>query len=187
VHANGPDEALWRVETLALSGAPVPAEAVRRMLLAAVGTIDSSVGEGHPLGGVHLPGRGRTVTEVWVVRWCSPPSPSAPACRSPQWRGMVDDRPAVLGLAAVGGWAIVSRRRRRVRPRLTTSAFLHGLARTGGGAAPRAALSRRRRACSRLALRRAVRLAGAGMPAERVAVLEAALPANGASSPGRGC
>ena len=67
VHANGPDEALWRVETLALSGAPVPAEAVRRMLLAAVDTI------------VHLRRRGGTrsvasisrvedgqVTEVWA-------------------------------------------------------------------------------------------------------------------------
>ena len=39
VHANGPEEALWRVETLALSGARAPGEAVRRMLLSAVDTI----------------------------------------------------------------------------------------------------------------------------------------------------
>lgn len=37
VHANGPDEALWRVETLALSGdLRLPEEAVRRMLWGAV-------------------------------------------------------------------------------------------------------------------------------------------------------
>ena len=39
VHANGPEEALWRVETLALTGARVPEEAVRRMLRGAVHTI----------------------------------------------------------------------------------------------------------------------------------------------------
>ena len=39
VHANGPEEALWRVETLALSGARAPEEAVRRMLLSAIDTI----------------------------------------------------------------------------------------------------------------------------------------------------
>jgi len=37
VHANGPDEALWRLETLALSGdARIPEVAVRRMLRAAI-------------------------------------------------------------------------------------------------------------------------------------------------------
>ena len=37
VHANGPDEALWRVETLALAGdSRIPEVAVRRMLRAAV-------------------------------------------------------------------------------------------------------------------------------------------------------
>jgi pilus assembly protein CpaF len=37
VHANGPEEALWRLETLAMSGAMrLPAEAVRRQLWAAV-------------------------------------------------------------------------------------------------------------------------------------------------------
>jgi pilus assembly protein CpaF len=37
VHANGPDEALWRLETLAMAGdARVPEAAVRRMLRAAV-------------------------------------------------------------------------------------------------------------------------------------------------------
>lgn len=37
VHANGPDEALWRLETLAMSGdARVPEAAVRRMLRSAV-------------------------------------------------------------------------------------------------------------------------------------------------------
>ena len=37
VHANGPDEALWRLETLALSGdARIPEVAVRRMLRSAI-------------------------------------------------------------------------------------------------------------------------------------------------------
>ena len=67
VHANGPEEALWRIETLALSGARAPEEAVRRMLLTAVDTI------------VHLRRRGTTrsvasissvtdgqVVEVWA-------------------------------------------------------------------------------------------------------------------------
>jgi len=40
VHANGPEEALWRVETLALSGnRRVPAEAVRRQLRSAIDTV----------------------------------------------------------------------------------------------------------------------------------------------------
>jgi pilus assembly protein CpaF len=37
VHANGPEEALWRLETLAVSGAAqIPGEAVRRLLRSAV-------------------------------------------------------------------------------------------------------------------------------------------------------
>jgi pilus assembly protein CpaF len=54
VHANGPVEALWRIETLALAGARMPEEAVRRMLLAAVDTI------------VHLrrTGRSRSVASI---------------------------------------------------------------------------------------------------------------------------
>jgi len=48
VHANGPDEALWRVETLALAGTRAPQEAVRRMLWSAIDTI------------VHLERRGPT-------------------------------------------------------------------------------------------------------------------------------
>jgi pilus assembly protein CpaF len=40
VHANGPEEALWRVETLALSGERrAPAEAVRRQLRSAIDTV----------------------------------------------------------------------------------------------------------------------------------------------------
>jgi pilus assembly protein CpaF len=40
VHANGPAEALWRLETLALSGEQRPApDAVRRQLLGAVDVI----------------------------------------------------------------------------------------------------------------------------------------------------
>jgi pilus assembly protein CpaF len=40
VHANGPDEALWRLESLALSGDHrVPERAVRRLLRAAVGVV----------------------------------------------------------------------------------------------------------------------------------------------------
>ena len=40
VHANGPDEALWRLETLALSGdTRVPERAVRRMLRSAIDLI----------------------------------------------------------------------------------------------------------------------------------------------------
>ena len=37
VHANGPDEAMWRLETLALTGDGAPApEAIRRQLWSAV-------------------------------------------------------------------------------------------------------------------------------------------------------
>jgi len=40
VHANSPDEALWRLETLALSGARrVTETTVRRQLLAAIGLV----------------------------------------------------------------------------------------------------------------------------------------------------
>jgi pilus assembly protein CpaF len=55
VHANGPDEALWRLESLALSGERrVPAEAVRRLLRSAVDVV------------VHLARRGgrRTVASI---------------------------------------------------------------------------------------------------------------------------
>ncbi|MEK7253092.1 MAG: CpaF family protein [Actinomycetota bacterium] len=57
VHANGPDEALWRLETLALSGdSRIPEVAVRRMLLSAVEVI------------VHLERRGGKRRVVSVVR-----------------------------------------------------------------------------------------------------------------------
>ena len=57
VHANGPDEALWRLETLALSGdSRIPEVAVRRMLLSAVEVI------------VHLERRGGKRRAVSVVR-----------------------------------------------------------------------------------------------------------------------
>jgi pilus assembly protein CpaF len=58
VHANGPEEALWRLETLAMSGEMrLPAEAVRRQLRAAVELV------------VHLERRGtaRRVTSIVAV------------------------------------------------------------------------------------------------------------------------
>jgi pilus assembly protein CpaF len=39
VHASGPDEALWRVETLAAMAGPVPHDALRAMLRGAIGAI----------------------------------------------------------------------------------------------------------------------------------------------------
>jgi len=89
----------------------------------------------------------------------------------------------MLGLAAASAWVLVSRHRRAgsAPGPDDEAAFLHGLAsELAGGAAPRAALTAAAGRAPRLALGRAVRLADAGMPAERVApVLEAALPANG--------
>jgi pilus assembly protein CpaF len=58
VHANGPEEALWRLETLAMSGEMrLPAEAVRRQLRAAVDLV------------VHLERRGglRSVASIVAV------------------------------------------------------------------------------------------------------------------------
>jgi pilus assembly protein CpaF len=56
VHANGPNEALWRLETLALSGeARLPEAAIRRMLQAAIEVV------------VHLERRGGVRRVVAVV------------------------------------------------------------------------------------------------------------------------
>jgi pilus assembly protein CpaF len=39
IHANSPDEALWRLETLALAGGDVPSTAVQRQIESAVGAV----------------------------------------------------------------------------------------------------------------------------------------------------
>jgi tight adherence protein B len=89
----------------------------------------------------------------------------------------------VVALAAVGVWVSLGVRRRRAADPGPDdeAALLHGLAaEAAGGAAPRAALVAAASRAPRLDLRRAVRLAGAGMPAGRVAPeLESALPLNG--------
>ena len=89
----------------------------------------------------------------------------------------------VLGLVTAGAWAIVTRRQSAVaKPGPDDeAAFLHGVAsEMAGGAAPRAALVAAASRAARLDLSQAVRLAEAGMPAERVAPsLERALPLNG--------
>ena len=89
----------------------------------------------------------------------------------------------LVGVGGVAAWAVVERRRRAGEPPGPDdeAAFLHGLAaEMAGGAAPRAALASAAGRAPRLDLSRAVRLAEAGMPAERVApVLEEALPVNG--------
>lgn len=89
----------------------------------------------------------------------------------------------IPGVAVIAAWAWVARRRAgATRPGPDDeAAMLHGLAaEMAGGAAPRAALAAAAGRAPRLDLSRAVRLAEAGMPAERVApALAAALPVNG--------
>lgn len=58
VHANSPQEALWRLETLALSGGPVGEEAVRRQLHAAI----------HAVVQVERVDGRRRVAEIWEQR-----------------------------------------------------------------------------------------------------------------------
>lgn len=57
VHANSPEEALWRLETLALSDGGVAAEAVRRQLRAGIHVVVQM--ERHTAG--------RRIAEVWEV------------------------------------------------------------------------------------------------------------------------
>lgn len=71
VHANGPEEALWRVETLALTGdRRAPAEAVRRQLRSAVDVVVhlARTSQGRKVVSIASVGRDE-VEEVWS---CSP-------------------------------------------------------------------------------------------------------------------
>jgi pilus assembly protein CpaF len=68
VHANGPEEALWRVETLALSGERrVPAEAVRRQLRSAIDTVIhlARTADGRRVRSVSRVGRD-DIEELWT-------------------------------------------------------------------------------------------------------------------------
>lgn len=88
----------------------------------------------------------------------------------------------LFGLVVGVGWAAVARRRAVSPPGPDDEAtLLHGLAaEMAAGAAPRSALAGAARRVPRLDLSRAVRLAVAGMPADRVApALQAALAVNG--------
>jgi Flp pilus assembly protein TadB len=108
------------------------------------------------------------------------------------WSGMPAAAVAALWLASVAplvgvgsavawGLAVRRRRHRRAPGPDDEAAFLHGVAsEMAGGASPRAALVAAADRAPRLPLGATVRLAEAGMAAERIApVLGAALPVNG--------
>ena len=117
VHANGPAEALWRLETLALSGETRPAaDAVRRQLQAAVDLVvhlarrgERAPGGSGGRGGAGRPGGGVPVLTAVVIALALAAGAPLPALgvavlamRQPLWL-----------LAAAAVWAVVARRRSR--------------------------------------------------------------------------